>query len=551
MAPAAAAQAMEEVAGLVAGATAVRAARAERSLAFGELVRRFQDLAFACAFATLGDFHLAQDATQEAFLAAWRNLDQLRTPEAFPGWLKRVVLTQCSRLTRGKRPETVALDALRHLPATDPEPGAAFEALERQERVLAAVRELPEHERLVTSLYYVGEYAQSEIAGFLELPVGTIKKRLFSARRRLRERMRDMEDAVRETLHDQRPSRNAQFADTLAIFTAALDSFVEKVKQDRYVVAAILFGSLAHDTVWRKSDIDLILIGRDERPVTGFSLLENGVDIHATLYPRSRFKQAIERSLQGSFLHSSFALSTLLFTTDDSIRAYYHEAQRVGSRDRRLRLMVSGSQAVATLTKAEKWLVTRGDVAYSFLWLMYAVRSLAEIEVLLHGEVTTREVIPQALALNPAFFERIYLDLIQRPKDEAVIREALSLAAAYLDGKTETLFGPILEFLRQEGGSRTATELSAYFRNQVQSDWLTPAYEWLAEKGVVQKVPSPVRLTPKSRVVLDEAAYYYDGLDGPPPDAGEDGDLPDAVAALFEEDGGAAAGVSAAQGARR
>ncbi len=540
---------MEEIAVLIARATAARAARADKSQAFGELVRRFQDLAFACAFATLGDFHLAQDATQEAFLAAWRNLDQLRTPEAFPGWLKRVVLSQCSRLTRGKRPQTVALEALRDLPAADPEPGEAFEVRERQEQVLAAVRALPEHERLVTSLYYVGEYAQSEIAAFLELPVGTIKKRLFSARQRLRERMRDMEDAVRETLHDRRPSRNAQFADTLAIFTAALDSFVEKVKQDRYVVAAILFGSLAHDTVWRKSDIDLILIGRDERPVTGFSLLENGVDIHATLYPRSRFKQAIERSLQGSFLHSTFALSTLLFTTDDTIRAYYHEVQRVGSRDRRLRLVVSGSHAVATLAKAEKWLVTRGDVAYSFLWLMYTVRSLAEIEVLLHGEVTTREVIPQALGLNPAFFERIYLDLIHRPKDEAVIREALALAGAYLDEKTDVLFGPILEYLRQEGGIRTATELSEYFRRQVQSDWLIPAYEWLADKGVIQKVPSPVRLTPKSRVVLDEAAYYYDGLDGPPAAAGEGPGFPDPLAALLGEDGSTAdeTGIGAAR----
>jgi DNA-directed RNA polymerase specialized sigma24 family protein len=102
---------VEEIRVLIARATAARAARAEKSHAFGEIVRRFQDMAFACAFAVLGDFHLAQDAAQEAFLTAWRSLDQVRQPEAFPGWLKRVVLTQCSRLTRGKRVETVALDS--------------------------------------------------------------------------------------------------------------------------------------------------------------------------------------------------------------------------------------------------------------------------------------------------------------------------------------------------------------------------------------------------------------------------------------------------------
>src|SRR5919109_5294957 len=108
---------VDEIGILIARATAARAAHAEKSHAFGEIVRRFQDLAFACAFGVLGDFHLAQDAAQEAFLTAWRNLDQLRKPEAFPGWLKRIVLTQCHRLTRGKHLSTVVLDVAAELPA--------------------------------------------------------------------------------------------------------------------------------------------------------------------------------------------------------------------------------------------------------------------------------------------------------------------------------------------------------------------------------------------------------------------------------------------------
>src|SRR5215467_3480291 len=101
---------VEEIRHLIDRATAARAAQAEKHRAFGEIVRRFQDLAFGCAYAILGDFQLAEDAAQEAFLTAWRNLDQLRKPEAFPGWFKRIVLTQCNRLTRGKRLDTVSLD---------------------------------------------------------------------------------------------------------------------------------------------------------------------------------------------------------------------------------------------------------------------------------------------------------------------------------------------------------------------------------------------------------------------------------------------------------
>ena len=196
---------------------------------------------------------------------------------------------------------------------------------------------------------------------------------------------------TRDTLKDKRPSRNDEFAATVALFNEALESFVAKVKQDRYILAAILYGSLAHDTVWKKSDIDIILVGREERPTKDFYLVENGVNIHATLFSRSKFKQMVEGSLQGTEMHSAFALSTLLYTTDDSIRVYYDDVRRIGMRDAQLRLINAGVSVLHTLAKAEKWFYTRKDLHYSFVWIMFAVQYLAQIEVLTRGEMTSRE----------------------------------------------------------------------------------------------------------------------------------------------------------------
>ncbi len=504
---------MEKISLLIAKATAERAARTDKGSAFGEIVREFQDLAFGCAYAVLNDFHLAEDAAQEAFITAWRHLDQLTTPEAFPGWFKRIVLTQCNRLTRAKRLPTVLLENITDVPARDADPHAAYEGKERQQRVLAAVKALPEHERMVITLFYINDYSQNEIAAFLEAPLTTVKKRLHSARRKLQE----MLDMVRETLQEQRPSRNERFAETVAAFKEALESFVARIKQDRYVIAAILYGSLSHDTVWRKSDIDIILIGKDEKAAKEFALVENGINIHAALVPRSKFKQSLEGALQGSFAHSSFALSTLLYTTDDTIRAYYDNVRSIGARDRQLQLMAAGSMALGPLAKAEKWLLTRNDVAYSFVWIMYTLRSLAEIEVLLHGELTSREVLPHALKLNPDFFGKVYADFIQQPKDVAAIQRVLDLINAYLDSKINIMFGPVLLYLQQEGGIRTVSEIELYFGKQVQSPcYIGGICEWLADKGIIQKVPSPLRLTHKSQVTVDEAAYYYDGASAKP-----------------------------------
>src|SRR5947209_7871682 len=83
-----------------------------RQAAFSLIVERYQDAAYGYALATLGDPHLAWDAAQEAFLTAYCSLAQLRSPEAFPGWLRRIVRTRCRHLRREHHPATASLDAV-------------------------------------------------------------------------------------------------------------------------------------------------------------------------------------------------------------------------------------------------------------------------------------------------------------------------------------------------------------------------------------------------------------------------------------------------------
>src|ERR1051325_6910994 len=118
-------------------------------------------------------------------------------------------------------------------------------------------------------------------------------------------------------------------------FDTALDAFVQRARQEPYIVAAILGGSLSHDRVWEKSDIDLLLIGKDEKETKkaegkSFALVENGINIHACLQSRSQFKRLIEGSIQSSFFHSLFSKSRLLFTRDETVRELYENVQRLG-----------------------------------------------------------------------------------------------------------------------------------------------------------------------------------------------------------------------------
>ena len=84
--------------------------RLGESGAYETIVHRFQDMAVGYAYAKLGDLYLAEDVAQEAFIQAYFDLPELRDPAAFPGWFRRIVFSQISRLTRNKRVDTISLD---------------------------------------------------------------------------------------------------------------------------------------------------------------------------------------------------------------------------------------------------------------------------------------------------------------------------------------------------------------------------------------------------------------------------------------------------------
>ncbi len=194
----------------------VQAAQGGDIEAFDGIVREFQDMAVGYAFSVLGDFGHAEDAAQEAFIQAYRDLHSLNEPQAFPAWLRRLVYKHCDRQTRGKRVRTVPLDAAQDAASKGPDPMQSSERGEFRERVLQVVNALPEHERTAVSLFYINGYSQAEVGEFLDVPAKTIKSRLHSARGKLRERMMEM---VEETLHTNGPDESFAERVTRAIRT--------------------------------------------------------------------------------------------------------------------------------------------------------------------------------------------------------------------------------------------------------------------------------------------------------------------------------------------
>jgi predicted nucleotidyltransferase len=296
-------------------------------------------------------------------------------------------------------------------------------------------------------------------------------------------------------------------------FTEALDALVEQVKGDRSVLAAVLCGSLSHDTVWAKSDIDLVLVTTDDRKADreDLALYADGVNVHAFLVPRAEFRKAAEGAVRNSFLHSLLAKGRLLYTHDRTLADLCARLHEIGERDTQVQLLRAATSALPAIYKAHKWFVTRGDLDYTALWILYAATPLAQVEVIGAGLLADREVIPQAMKLNPSFFKTVYADLLNTKKTRKNVRAALGAIDRYVAGRAETLFGPVLEHLREVGEARSCGEIEDHFKRNFDVRGVTTACEYLADQGLIGKASTPVRLTKKSNIQVQELAFFYTG----------------------------------------
>lgn len=299
-------------------------------------------------------------------------------------------------------------------------------------------------------------------------------------------------------------------------FRQALDALIERIKQDRAILAAILCGSLAHDRVWEKSDIDLVLVTIDDKlvPEAFLSLNADGVNVHAQMIPRAQFRKVAEGATRNTFAHSLLAKGKLLYSHDSSLIEVCERLGEIGKRDTGLRLLVYGMEALTCLYKAHKWLITRGDLDYAALWALYAATPIAKIEIAGRGMLVGREVIPEAMELNPGLFSLIYTDLLNKPKTSASVQAALAALDSYLCDRARELFGLLLDYLEEASEVRSCTEISDYFKRNYGVGEVTVACEYLADEGLIGKAASPVRLTKKSSVQAEELAFY--SLGGPP-----------------------------------
>ena len=171
----------------------VKIALGENPDAFGEIVKRWERKIFALCFGMLGREDEAKDAAQDAFIAAYKNLGRFRGEAKVSSWLHRIAVNQC--LTRKRREKTRSESFFDESESAEEKvftaparltPSRLAEQDERTRAVRIAVKTLPEDLQQVVVMKEFEEMTFQEISDVMELPLSTVKSRLYTALKQLR-----------------------------------------------------------------------------------------------------------------------------------------------------------------------------------------------------------------------------------------------------------------------------------------------------------------------------------------------------------------------------
>lgn len=168
----------------------VERAQAGDRWAYGELVERFQSTVYAVALTRLRNAVEAQELTQEVFIHSMSKLDQLRDPQCIAGWLRQITVRMAiNRLTRRGPVHPAEGDTLENAPSAEIGPLDAMVRAEQRAELWDGLDRLKPVDRATLVAFYIRGASLRQMSREFETPIGTIKRRLHVARKRLRQQL--------------------------------------------------------------------------------------------------------------------------------------------------------------------------------------------------------------------------------------------------------------------------------------------------------------------------------------------------------------------------
>lgn len=306
---------------------------------------------------------------------------------------------------------------------------------------------------------------------------------------------------------------NESYAELKGRYEEAVIRITQKLQQDDQILAVVLQGSVAEDEVWNNSDINLLIIHKEEKktPKESITLVENGIITNAYIISKESFRTDLEIGpFKYYLLHQSLTTGRILFSNDEFLTESIEDIMKpMKNRDSKILLMGNYAGLMYYYEKASKMLYSKNEPEYSFYYiLIHLIWNLATVtlglEAIKGNYYPLRKIVRRCLKIEPELYKPLFTDLINANKDFEYLSNTLQIIKDYLDEVIETVYDPIFKFIKRAGHPVTEDELTDYLGQKGTWSFIEP----LVREGLLERTLAPARLTTRSRVHMNQAAYH-------------------------------------------
>lgn len=291
----------------------------------------------------------------------------------------------------------------------------------------------------------------------------------------------------------------------IKLYQEAYESAVNKLANNSQVIAIVVYGSMVSGDIWDGSDIDFLVIAKENNRVENIYSKILNIPIHIYYISKDSFIDSYRNLIKGGTFHKAFFTGKLVYCSDNDIKEIHMSSRFYNDRDRDIRNIEILCNLINSVHYTKKYYIT-GKIETAYQWSMEVVTNYARLLMSLEGHITDKDILSFAVSVNSNIeylFNKLTLNVSMKKK----ISEILSSVETFIDYNIQGISAPVIEFLRKSKFPLSSHELknSDEFKH-IDGD-MNVLLEKLSQMGIINENTRKCT-TYADEYLIDETVYF-------------------------------------------
>lgn len=285
----------------------------------------------------------------------------------------------------------------------------------------------------------------------------------------------------------------------------ACEIALNKLKSNGQVIAIVVYGSIISGDIWEKSDIDFLVITKEENKMDTIHCKILNVPMHINYISKEIFVDSYNSMLKGGTFHKAFFMGKLVYCIDEAIEEIHNSTRVYSDRDKSVRNIEILCNLLNSMHYAKKYMVT-GRHETAFQWCVEVLKNYARIMMNSNGHITDNDILSYAVNMNTNV-ENIFVVLNDDKPLLGRLNYIIEATEKFILLNVEVIAQPVILFLKQNSRPCSGSDLqSSEEFKQVDAD-INILLETLSSMGLI-KEKNRKYMTSENEYLIDEIVYY-------------------------------------------